>query len=130
MKHPNLSFHGADLAEPQIRQRRPTATAEELAAVQRLIAVARRDTGQSGRIANFLLAWWNATTCGGFDLTDLWCVDRDLKVDMLTVIGMIARLNEYPPALGFEQEFRDLLRARRPKLFGDADSGSDSERAW
>jgi hypothetical protein len=26
--------------------------------------------------ANFLLAWWNALHCGGFDLTDLSAVDK------------------------------------------------------
>jgi hypothetical protein len=34
-----------------------------------LLDVAERDTGQSGRVRNFLLAFWNAEECGGFDLT-------------------------------------------------------------
>ena len=37
--------------------------------VEFLLEVAERDTGQSGRARNFLLAWWNADECGSFDLT-------------------------------------------------------------
>ena len=39
-------------------------------ALERLIAVALRDTGQSRRCADFLLAWHNAGENGGLDLTD------------------------------------------------------------
>ncbi len=42
---------------------------DEKAAFHRLVAIAQRDTGQSRRVADFLLAWWNAGECGGFDLT-------------------------------------------------------------
>ena len=31
-----------------------------LEALGRLVAIAQRDTGQSRRVANFLLAWYNA----------------------------------------------------------------------
>lgn len=51
---------------------------EELAALHRLIAAAKGDTGQSRKAANLLLAWWNAGACGGFDFTDLWGLDADL----------------------------------------------------
>jgi len=40
------------------------------AALDRLIQIAKGGTGQSRKVANFLLAWWNAEACGGFDLTD------------------------------------------------------------
>jgi hypothetical protein len=36
----------------------------ERAALERLIQIAQRDTGQSRKVANFLLAWWNADECG------------------------------------------------------------------
>ncbi len=64
---------------------------EALAALDRLIIIAQSDTGQSRRVANFLLAWWNAGNCGGFDLTDLWMVDRAIADDILTVTGLIAQ---------------------------------------
>lgn len=43
----------------------------EREALERLIAHAKRDTGQSRRVADFLLSWWNCGRCGGFDLTNL-----------------------------------------------------------
>ena len=45
------------------------------AALERLIRIAQRDTGQSRMVAEFLLSWWNAANCGGFDLNTLWGVD-------------------------------------------------------
>jgi hypothetical protein len=33
---------------------------EQAAALERLIDIAHRDTGQSRRVADFLLPWWNA----------------------------------------------------------------------
>ena len=92
------------------------ATADELAAVRRLLEVARQDTGQSKRVADFLLSWWNATACGGFDPTDLWCVDEALAIDMLTVIDMVARVRRYPPAFGLKADFQRILSAWRPGL--------------
>lgn len=45
---------------------------EGLEALRRLIPIALRDTGQSRRVANFLLAWHNAEENGGWDPVDLW----------------------------------------------------------
>jgi hypothetical protein len=61
-----------------------------LKAFDRRVAIAQSDTGQSRRFANFLPAWWNAGDCGGFDLTDLWNVDRAIADDILTVARLIA----------------------------------------
>jgi hypothetical protein len=52
---------------------------------ERLFRVAQGDTGQSRIVANFLLAWWNAAECGGFDLTDVWSVDTAIAEDILQV---------------------------------------------
>ncbi|MCF3643315.1 hypothetical protein LXM94_25510 [Rhizobium sp. TRM95111] len=89
---------------------------EESAALGRLIEIAQADTGQSRRVADFLLAWWNAGNCGSFDLTDLWGVDTKIAADMVTVFGLVARLHSYPDALGFEAEFKAIVRAWRPEL--------------
>ncbi|KWR87870.1 hypothetical protein RM96_23015 [Cupriavidus sp. IDO] len=56
----------------------------------RLIAHAQRDTGQSRRVADFLLVWWNAVACGGVGLTNLWNVDGDIAADMVTVFAYLA----------------------------------------
>jgi len=85
-----------------------------LAALDRLLAIARSDTGQSRRVANFLLAWWNAGACGGFDLTDLWMLDRAITDDMLTVARLIALKHEYPTAYDRGAQFEALVAAWRP----------------
>lgn len=43
----------------------------ELEALGRLLEIAQRDSGQSRRGANFLLAWYNAEENGGWDPADL-----------------------------------------------------------
>jgi hypothetical protein len=110
--------------EEQLRQyfdlvrKRPEPMSEgEAAAIRNLIRIAESDTGQSRRCASFLLSWWNAAECGGFDLTDLWGVDTQVASNMLTVIRMIARVQSYPDTLGFEREFDGLVRLWRPELF-------------
>ncbi|KAF3458047.1 hypothetical protein GO287_05006 [Ralstonia solanacearum] len=90
----------------------------EKAALERLIEIARRDTGQSRRVADFLLAWWNAGQCGGFDLTTAWGVDDAIAADMVTVFGFIVRVNKYPDTLGYESEFNAIVREWRPELVG------------
>lgn len=87
-------------------------------ALARLIRVASRDTGQSCRVANFLLAWWNATNCGGFDLTDLWSVDPEIADDMVSVIALIMQSRAYPDILGTEirGQFETLVALWRPQL--------------
>ena len=41
--------------------------------LERLLRIARRDTGQSRRVADFLLAWHNAEENGG------WSVDTAIR---------------------------------------------------
>lgn len=60
------------------------------AAFERLLDLARSDTGQARRAANFILAWWNAESLGGFDLTDLFAQDEAIAKDMATVFAWIA----------------------------------------
>ena len=76
------------------------------AALDRLIRIAQSDTGQSHRVANFLLAWWNAEECGGFDLTDLWGVDAPIAADMVTVFAILPICQHYPDTLGLPRAIR------------------------
>ena len=99
-----------------IEQGAQPATADELAALERLLAHAQRDSGQSRIVADFLLAWWNADSCGGFDLTSLWTLDSAIVADMTVVFGLIARVNRYPDRMGYEAEFTNLVRTWRPEL--------------
>ena len=91
-------------------------TTDQKAALERLIAIAQSDTGQARRVADFLLAWWNAGECGGFDLTNLWSVDASIAEDMVIVFGYVARANAYPDALGFNVQFQSIVRGWRPEL--------------
>jgi len=49
------------------------------AAIESLLKIAVRDTGQSRRVANFLLAWYNANGNGGWDPGDLWAIDAPIR---------------------------------------------------
>ena len=98
----------------------PVIDTAELAPIHRLIEIARSDTGQSRRVANFLLAWWNAGSCGGFDLTDLWMVDRKIADDMLATAAFIATHHEYPNSYGLRADFETLIALWRPQLLQKA----------
>jgi hypothetical protein len=60
-----------------------------LEALGRVCAIARRDTGQSRRVANFLLAWKCRGKRRGWDPIDFWNVDTGPPVadDLLTVLN-------------------------------------------
>lgn len=89
---------------------------KESAALQRLIEHAKRGTGQSRRVADFLLAWWNPGQCGGFDLTTMWGCDEAIVDDMIVLFTFIGRNNRYPDTLGFEADFIAIVREWRPEL--------------
>ena len=91
-------------------------TVRQQAALERLIRIAQADTGQSRRTAEFLLSWWNASNCGGFDLTTLWAVDTEIAADMVTVFALVATCQRYPDDLGYGEEFRRIVHAWRPAL--------------
>lgn len=91
-------------------------TPAQKAALERLIEIGKRDTGQSRRVADFLLAWWNAGNCGKFDLTELWGVDDVIAADMVTVFGLVANCHKYPDKLGYETDFTLIVKAWRPEL--------------
>ncbi len=90
--------------------------AAEHDALMRLLKHASGDTGQSRRCADFLLAWWNADQCGGFDLTAMWGLDDAICQDMRAVFSYIARAQHYPDTLGLGPEFEAVVRMWRPDL--------------
>jgi len=91
-------------------------TTKEHEALQRLLEIAARDTGQSRRVADFLLAWWNSGSCGGFDITTAWGVDSAIVEDMIVVFALAARCGSYPDALGYGEQFTRVVHAWRPEL--------------
>src|SRR3546814_13906773 len=60
-------------------------------ALNRLFDLARSDTGQSARAANFLLAWWDGGEWGHFAITDLFGVDRDVAADMAVIFEFLGQ---------------------------------------
>jgi hypothetical protein len=77
-------------------------------ALERLIQIAQSGTGQSRKVANFLLAWWNASENGGFDLVDVWGVDAEIARDMLHVFQIIIASHAYPDSLGYGKDFERI----------------------
>ena len=89
---------------------------ESKAALSRLLGVANQDTGQSKRVADFLLSWWNAATCGKWDPTDLWALDYEISEDILVLLRGIDASRSYPDTLGYKAQFDRLVRDWRPHL--------------
>lgn len=85
-------------------------------ALEKLLNVAHGETGQSKRVANFILAWWNAEVHGGFDLTDLANLDPGICEDMVTVFTWMAREENlhYPDA--YKPEIVQIIRRSRPHI--------------
>jgi hypothetical protein len=91
-------------------------TPEQKAALERLLAIAARGTGQSRRVADFLLAWWNAGSCGGFDLTTMWGCDTAIVDDMVIVFDYVGHNSHYPDEIEYGPRFEAVVREWRPEL--------------
>lgn len=91
-------------------------------AFERLLSLARSDTGQSRRCASFIMAWWNANDLGGFDLADVFAVDPAVARDMATVFTYLAtrRGAEYPKK--YRADIEAIIHQWRPEL---ADDGAE-----
>jgi hypothetical protein len=86
----------------------------ELESLGRLLQIAQLDTGQSRRVANFLLAWHNAEENGGWDPADFWSLDAEIADDIVTVIGLIRHSSgKYPNDLGFDREILKVWKRWR-----------------
>lgn len=94
--------------------RRPAPpTDEELQVLDKLVQMAQEPTtGQRRRVAQFLLAWWDAPTFGGFDLTQAWGLDHQIALDMAVVFAMIIRTHAYPDQLGYGPAFERIIAQR------------------
>lgn len=94
----------------------------EKQSLENLLKIARGDTGQSRRVADFLLAWWNASQCGGYDLTTAWGLDEDIMEDVCVVFRLGSRANSYPDTLGYGPQFEALVHEWRPELVRHVDT--------
>jgi hypothetical protein len=92
------------------------ANDSEWAALERLTAYAAGTSDGSRAIADMLLAWWNADTCGRFDPRAVWHCDDDVVEDAIVVFGLIARCRWYPDQPPHDRNFTALLSQWRPEL--------------
>ena len=88
-------------------------------ALERLIAIAKRNTGQCRRVADFLLSWFNGPVCGGWGVTDVWHLDSEILEDLFTVLAFISERTIYPDTLGYYDDMQEIARLWRPHLFSE-----------
>ena len=99
-------------------QRRPVIRAVTFAEVGaangRLLPIAlpstrAGETGASGKVADFLLAWWNGDECGHFPIIHLCNLDAVIAEDMLTIMAWLAQEpTTYADAWGYRDAMGDL----------------------
>lgn len=82
-------------------------------AFERLLHIARSDTGQSRRVANFILAWWSAQELGGFDIADVFAVDRTIGRDMARVFAWVAGRSEAEYPVAYRPQIEEIIRLWR-----------------
>jgi len=88
----------------------PRVTFEQVGqALGRLVEIARSDTGQSRRVADFLLAWWNGDDNGDFPILHLCNVDAAISTDMLTIfLYLAAGHTAYADQWGYKTAMEEL----------------------
>lgn len=89
-------------------------------AFERLLDIARSDTGQARRVADFILAWWNPYSLGRFDITDVFAVDRSIAQDMATVFAYMASLNNAEHPVEYRAEIERLIAFWRPDVWAQS----------
>jgi hypothetical protein len=93
-----------------------------LATVARLLAIAKTNSGQARRVADFLLAWHNAEENGGWNPVDLWQLDTGIAQDIILVTAFIAVEPKYPDDLGFAPEIAVVWKLWRGNRVVSPDS--------
>lgn len=86
-------------------------------ALARLVPLAKSDTGQARRVANFLLAWWSGDDWGDFAIADLFGLDTAVAADVATVFSFLAAHPGaiYADAFGYREDMAELVALWRPE---------------
>lgn len=74
-----------------------------------LLGMAKGNTPQAERAGRFLLAWYDADGCGGFDLTDLWEMDNATLRACTVVFLWVASHRATPADVGFTADLNAVL---------------------
>jgi hypothetical protein len=90
--------------------------ADTRSAFERLLTLAKRETGQARQVTNFILAWWNAESLGGFDLADLFGVDDTLALDMALVFSWLATQQSAVYPTEYRADIEGLIEEWRPDV--------------
>ncbi len=97
-------------------------------ALDHLLEVASRDTGQSRHCSNFLLSWGNAERCGGWNPVERWGLDLALRADILRMVAYLATPDAmYPDNLGYKDAIRRPGSRLVPASHGQAAPMSRAE---
>ncbi len=99
---------------------------EEREAFERLLKLAQSDTGQAGRAADFVLAWWNADSLGGFDLAELFGVDMAIGVDMATVFTYLAGRQDAVYPEEYRSQIEAIIQQWRPDAWARSHSAAQA----
>lgn len=90
------------------------------AALDRLFTIAKGDSGQCARVANFLLAWWNGPELGGFDLAEIFAVDMAIGTDMATIVAYLAQQTSPVYPEDRQADIDQILEQWRPAVWARA----------
>ncbi|MFK4259390.1 DUF7673 family protein [Agrobacterium tumefaciens] len=90
---------------------------EEGEAFERLLKLAQSDTG---RVADFVLAWRNAGSLGGIDLADLF------GVDMATVFTYLAGRKDAVYPEEYQSQIEAIIQQWRPDAWAKSHSAAQA----
>lgn len=99
----------------------------EAAAFERLLMIAHSDTGQVKRVADFILVWWNASTHGGFDISDLFGVDAAVAKDMAAIFSFLSCCPDAVYPNDYREDIEAIIRTWRPETWARSAGGSVPE---
>ena len=97
-----------------------TQGSAEQQAIDSLFDIANSHRPDARQAANFMLAWWNAAACGGFDLQDLRQMGPRLGESVAEIMDMIWQVGCGPEHLGYSNDFKELVAKWR----SHSDAGS------
>ena len=86
-----------------------TQGSAEQQAIDLLLETATSHRPDARQAANFLLAWWHAHSCGGFDLQDLRQLGPRSGEQIVEILDLIWDVECGPEHLGRSQDFKDLI---------------------
>jgi hypothetical protein len=91
--------------------------ADTRSAFERLVALAKRETGQARQVTNFIFAWWNAGSLGGFDIADLFGIDEAHALDMALVFSWVATQQSAVYPTEYRADIEGLIEEWRPEVW-------------